>query len=446
MPSASASETSGRLADKISLVLIAVVMAHMVLAAGYAYLTPYRTAGYLFMQGPPHRVPDIGAPDERQHVNYVIHVASGRGFPVLVPGSPDLYETYQAHQPPLYYLLSTAWAATVARGDLTEAGPGVRLRLLNALVGGGTVLGVYFLCLWGFRRAQVAIGAAAIAALLPMFVALCGAVNNDPLLILLCTWTLALCAKTVREGWTSKLAIGIGLLIGLAILTKTTGVALFPALVVTTLITRAQKPWKLVAMALGISVLVALPWWVRNTQLYGDPLAIGAFNEAFVGSPQASAFIERVGAWNYWTRGVGWGTLASFFGVFGYWDIWLPERFYVALALSFFALTIGWVWSATTATWRDAKPVHWINGIFLLMVVVLFIRFNLQYFQAQARYILPALGPIAAGFSIGLLQISGRRWPIAFSVLCLVLLLLNFYVLLVLPTEFAFRINYQPPQ
>ena len=180
--------------------LCLVVLAYLGFAAFYAVKTPYRTPGLLLNQGRA-LVPDIGAPDERQHVNYVTRLLDGQGFPVLVPGSPDLGETYQAHQPPLYYVLAAGFAKVV--------GVGAQLRWLNILIGIGTLLGVFYLAKWGFEDEWLGVVAAMVAGLMPMFVALHAAVGNDPLLFLLCTWTAALCARGVRKGWSVSLALWI---------------------------------------------------------------------------------------------------------------------------------------------------------------------------------------------------------------------------------------------
>ena len=75
----------------------------------FSAATPYRQPGVMrYQRGPdggPAQIPDVGAPDEAAHVAYVDHLLKGKGFPVLVAGSPD----YEAHQPPLYYLAEAGW-------------------------------------------------------------------------------------------------------------------------------------------------------------------------------------------------------------------------------------------------------------------------------------------------------------------------------------------------
>jgi hypothetical protein len=53
-------------------------------------------------------------------------------------------------------------------------------------------------------------------------------------------------------------------------------------------------------------------------------------------------------------------------------------------------------------------------------VALLFISFNLHYFQAQARYLYPALGPIACAFGAGALQLARGRLPMVLGLLLFV--------------------------
>jgi 4-amino-4-deoxy-L-arabinose transferase-like glycosyltransferase len=436
--------------------VLAIVVLHVVLAAGYARVTPYRAAGVVLTQNGAHAL-DIGAPDERQHVNYVARLRAGDGLPVFDPRDPHLYESYQSHQPPLFYALAALYSKAVGADDLVDPGSGFRLRLLNALIGGLGVLGVWYLATWGLRNEAVALGATAIAGFLPMNVALSGAVSNDPLLICLCTWCLACCAKGLRGGWNLKLAAAIGVLAGLALLTKTTAVALLPAAGLSFLLASptdgsgaGSKRIRLFcadraaigrcAVGLGVALVFALPWWIRNQSLYGDPLAIKAFNQAFTGSMQAATMMERLGgAWSYWTHGVGYGTMCSFFGVFGYWDVWLDENVYWAFAACALVLTVAWAVSLRGR--REDRLYHAVCGLFGLLVLGSFVRFNMQYFQAQGRYLLPALGPIAVGLAGGLAFLARKWTTVAALCVAALLFLLNAYILRNLPAEFAIRLS-----
>jgi hypothetical protein len=191
-------------------------------------------------------------------------------------------------------------------------------------------------------------------------------------------------------------------------------------------------------IAIGIGIFVALLWWIRNQSLYGDPLAIKAFNQAFTGSMQASTATDRLGGTlNYWVTGVGFGTMCSFFGVFGYWDVWLDVSTYYALAACCVVLVIASGISLRSR--REQWPFHLLGGLFALLVLASFVRFNMQYFQAQGRYLLPALGPIAIGLASGLAFLARKRVEVVTVCLAVVLFALNVYVLRSLPAEFAAR-------
>jgi len=471
--------------------LIGLIFAHVVLAANYAAVTPYRQAGALLGLGKPQKVKDIGAPDERQHVNYIRHLLDGEGFPVFEPNDKNLYETYQSHQPPAFYVLGAMWCKVLGASNLEEKDAGLRLRALNVILGAGTVAGVFFLAFWGFRNSEVALGAASFAAFLPMFTALSGAVSNDPLLILLCTWVLAVTALCLRDGWRYPRIAVIGVLTGLALLTKTTALALVPVLVLAVFLPQEVDPYyeqeeserpietiekiyrskkkmpalKMMLVAAAIALCMVTPWWVRNQQLYHDPFAITAFNSAFKGSAQKSDIVAGIAAMNpdgsseltYWKDWVGWWTARSFFGVFGYMDIWMNERgtsftgvsqagaapntlYRLLLAVTVLCL-LGWLIALTKDHWKETRPIQIMNAAFFLVVLLLFLRFNMQYFQAQARYLLPALGPIACAVSVGAWQLLGKYQKFAFPAIAILFLGVNVFALQKLPDEFSKRIE-----
>jgi len=472
-------------------ILIGLILAHIVLAANYATTTPYRKVGaVLGWGGPPVLTKDIGAPDERQHVNYVIHLLEGKGFPVLNPNDPNLGETYQSHQPPLFYLLAAGWCKVTDASLLERTDDGIKLRWLNVLIGGGTVAGVFFLGMWGFKNPEVALTAAGVTAFLPMFTALSGAISNDPLLILLCTWVLALTAKCLREAWSWKLVIGIGVLSGLAILTKTTALALAPVLLLAAFLPqekdlpkeqgdasilealndldqmrKPQPAFKMILVAGLIALGISSPWLARNQKHYHDPFAISAFNAAFKGSPQKSTMISMIQAGDpdgsaemtYWQDYIGWWTSRSFFGVFGNMDIWLNERgtsftgvsskgpapntLYRLLLATVVLCVLGWIIAMTKEEWLATRSVQIMNATFCVVVLILFLRFNMQYFQGQARYLYPAIGPIACGIAIGAWQLLGKWQKFALPALAVLFLGVNIYALSQLPNEFSKRIE-----
>jgi len=424
---------------------------HICGAMLFAWMTPFLTPGRVFGQGgPPEGIytVDIGAPDELQHVVQIGRLAAGESYPTFKADDPKLNFTYEALQPPAYYYLAAGWLkvtgaravpafaehvvkneysdseAILKKGtfeelDSTRAqvqSEGIRLRLLSALLGGLTVLGAFAIGLWGTGRLNVALGAAAFAALLPMQLALSGAASNDPLLTTLFTWVLALLIREAREGLCWKRGLLIGFLIGLAFLTKTTALALIPVVGVAMIFCRKTLPLKLFAPGLALALVMGGVWWARNNSLYGDPFAIKIFNEAFTGrNPTAEGFISRIGATAYW-QGVFTIIGHSFIGVFSYMDIYMAEWVYpigkwlfgLLAALGLATLFVPALKVKREENEPSTFPTHLINGVCLIVLLLLFIQFNRGFFQAQARYVMPAVGAIACLLGLGVGYLCDR--------------------------------------
>ncbi|MEJ5169516.1 MAG: DUF2142 domain-containing protein, partial [Fimbriimonadales bacterium] len=317
---------------------------------------------------------------------------------------------------------------------------GFAFRLFNVLIGAAGVWGLFLAGRWLQGREETGLLAAAIGGLLPMGCALSGAVSNDPLLITLCTYSMAFLIRAVSERpgrgdlwWAAALA-------GLAMFTKTSGVALVPALLVGGWMVGRRTGARVATLGpTALALAIVSPWWVRNTLLYGDPLAAGAFQQAFGGAMQASQGIERVGLAGYWAE-VLRGTWCSFVGVFGYWDIWLDATVYGIAALVTAVLAL-----LAVLRWRSERPAALaVAAVFGLVVALLFVRFNMQYFQAQGRYLYPAIAAIAVGLAFGAGRLPGGRWhPLVAGAL---LLALNVSALRSLPAEFKLRIEAQAAQ
>lgn len=247
--------------------------------------------------------------DEVSHHAYVMALLQEARLP-LVAG-PAIGE---AHQPPLYYLLLAGVARLVpdpvysvqANPDFQVDDPATTpnillhpraedwpyrngvlawhlMRLVSVLLGAVTVWATYRLGRLVFPAdAPLALGAAAFVAFLPSFLLVGGVVNNDTLMITLATCTLLYLVEMLqgrgRSAWI------LGLLLGLAALTKLTGFLLWiPAALVLLYLARvpgARRRWIWAgAQAFGIALLVVSPWLVQGWMTYGDPLAWSRFRD-----------------------------------------------------------------------------------------------------------------------------------------------------------------------
>lgn len=399
--------------------LVAIVLLHLVLGSVYWAHTEYGVS-----------------PDERYHGLYVEHLAVDNRLPVFAEHGADDYE---AHQPPLYYLLGVPFFL---------AAGGVGVRLLSLLLGALSVLVVYATIKTLLPdREHISIACAAFVALLPMHIALSSSVANDILMELVFGVALLLITGMIMGARVSSLASGLlGLVLGLGLLTKTTCILLFPGALLAywLMVRRGTLTPGLAVRQVGIVLAVSLTiggWWlVRNTVLYGDPLAVSVFNKAFADTA-APEFFMRIGWTGYLTIVAAW-TFASFWGVFGHMRVFMPTWAYLGLAgVSIVALAAG---VRPVRKLRESSAVRdtlTVYGVTAALVLITFVRFNLTFFQAQGRYLYPAIIPIAL---IGILGVErliterNRKWSAAVvtgGMLLVTLIALFTAVIPVLPYE-----------
>jgi len=181
--------------------------------------------------------------------------------------------SYEALQPPLYYLLATPlwWAADAAGGTLAAI---YAVRLLNAALVALMAPLTFLLARELFPgRTTLAVGATALAATVPGFVLNASQVTNDAAAAVLGAVCLLLAASGLRRGWSLPRAAWLGAAFGVALLTKPTVIALAPALAYAVLWPRAtpgQRLARALASAAAAAVVVA-PWLLLNLAIYHSP-------------------------------------------------------------------------------------------------------------------------------------------------------------------------------
>jgi hypothetical protein len=264
------------------------------------------------------------APDEPAHMEYVRFVVVNQRLPIqcLAPCISEV--DGEGHQPPLAYLLAalvsapfieqTAWVPQAINPQFLWRGGsdpqalvhGSReywpwqgtilawrlMRLASVLLVSATAWLVYRLAL-RISTPATALVAVLLLALTPQTAIIGSTMSNDALLGFLSAAILMLVVDTRRI----RDLLGVGALLGLALLTKQSAILLLPVILIAAL--RLQR-WshRGMAMVLGsvVTVLVAGWWYVRNQMLYGDVFGMQMFSQTFAGTRIDSQLVQRSGA------------------------------------------------------------------------------------------------------------------------------------------------------
>jgi 4-amino-4-deoxy-L-arabinose transferase-like glycosyltransferase len=414
------------------------------------------------------KTPDWQVPDEPAHYNYIRALAQEGRFPVLETGdydqdylgrltsqgfppqlSVDPIE-YEDHQPPLYYLLATPVY-------LAFDGALLPLRLFSVLIGAGVVLLAYAVAATVFaRRPLIQLGTAAFAAFLPQHVAMMAGVNNDSLaelLIGLALWMTVRWIKALEGQRTRGQLAGLGVILGLGLVTKTTVVSVALAVFVALLLAwrhDADRSWlglvRLLALVFGPALLIVIPWWMRNISVYGglDIYGLANHDAVVVGQPRTTDWIRDQGLDRWLERGLTF-TFQSFWGQFGWMGVLMPTWLYRALAVWSGMLVLGFFyWLQEVRNEQSERdeglyPQRNAQLIFLAatvgFVILAYLYYNRTFVQHQGRYLFPALIPIALTGALAtdgllrFLRVPNRLRPVAFAAPYLAMVALDLYAL-----------------
>ncbi|MCL6431484.1 MAG: glycosyltransferase family 39 protein [Anaerolineae bacterium] len=311
------------------------------------------------------------SPDETWHMAIVRYIRRYRALPPMVVSArietaSDLAGFYGYHEPPLYYapplyyslaaLLAAPFSPMEDLPDLIvpspcwERGWGLvpgtspenknffahrfgeeasssTVRVLYVLRGLSLLLGVAtLLALWRAarllwpERPWLCVGALAIAALTPQFIATSSGVTNDSLTNLLFALAFAAGIAARRSG-SGRGWLALGGLAGLAMLTKQSGLMLLPLGML--MAAWREGNWRLrlrdALLFLGAALATGGWWYGRNAVLYGEPSGL-ATHLVHVRLPR---FPNVVAVLDSFYAQFGWGVIRVHGAV--YW----AERFIV---------------------------------------------------------------------------------------------------------------------
>lgn len=437
-------------------------------------------------------VPLGETPDELAHYRYVRHIdATGR--PPLTPEERQA-AGYKGHEPPLYYLLlhrATAWVGIARHPMLKIIDPDLEprhslgdetlvwnavlhtadesfpwrgtslawhlMRLVSIPLGMVTILGVYRAGrLLAPTRPTLAILAAGLTAFTPQFVYLSGAVNNDTLAIPLSVLTLTTLVAMTRQGtggdlrWRRFLALGV--LAGLARVTKFHTVVLLPVIVLALgLIAWRQRAWGRCllggALVLGVIVCVSAPWIVAVQP--DDPADARGLLATLLGLSDtkhaqdlAAGRGEAGGLAAVATLVLGplrldplrwaWTLFRSYWALFGQMTVMVSPPIYLALAAIVALAAVG---VARQGLLRRRLPV---GGVILALGALAYLGVEWVFYglmrrlpdTAQGRHLFPALPAWSLSLALGLLAwVPARHARRATGGLLLALVVLVAYLL-----------------
>ncbi len=377
------------------------------------------------------RTPAWQAPDEPAHYNYIAQIAHQGCCPVIEQGdwdqayldrlkgeafAPALLTDlpsvqYEDHQPPLYYLLLTP-VYLLTNGSL------IALRLASAGFGLIYVVCAYIAArLWRPARPQIALMAAALVAFLPQYLGIVASVNNDALAWALTGLTLVASLRYLQQTDESaglRPAAGLGLLVGLGLLTKASTLFLIGVVPLALFLRwwRSRTPvghFVSEVVVFGVvALMLAALWWLRNLGVYGFPdfLGLAAHDRVVIGQLRTETLITQVGVSEYLRRALT-TTFNSVFGQLGWMALPLPEWAYAIIGLLLLLSAAGWIANllrrsdASTTTQLVRQQMSIVLAITGLLAILQYLYYNTEFVQFQGRYLFTGLIPFALSVVLG---------------------------------------------
>ena len=434
--------------------LIGLILLYLASAYGFAVVTPYGEA-----------------PDEYAHLLYIEHIVNYGRVPDIAPNP----YTYESFQPPLYYI---AGAFVVAAGrTLTgnnmsaplappvsvrpEGRPGIDLAVLfhppedrwpltvyvlrgySMLLGLGLVLLTYatarLIVPWP-APATVPLLSTAFAALIPQANFIRASVSSENLADLMGALIVWLLVLYLMRPQSEMRVFWVGVALGLALLTKTSLIPMtVPVIWVMWVRSEGVRRFLRDLAILLVGVALMAGWffiyrWIE----YGDPLGYAA----------TRAMITPDGQFSLWQlfwfeepfRSMLW---KSFWGVFGWQQVFMPEWFYASFAVAAILAVAGGVYLLVRgALARSQQLSVAVVLITLLLVYAFIVQASTVWVAWQGREMYPALSSVCLLLGLGLgglvlgrgavQSIPVKRWRFLLSqgvvaVVCFGLLALNIY-------------------
>ncbi len=385
--------------------LVAIVAGFLVLASSYSV-----------------QVPVYEAPDETAHAQYA-------NFLVTHAQLPDIPQSYEGWQPPLYYAVGGLALKMLGLDSLpslaVNPNRGIEpnflihtsaesfpysdsvlsvhvLRWISALFGAATLVVIYFTALMLFpKRKLLAFSAAATAGLVPQFAFMSGSVDNDIPAVFFGSLVIYFGLRLLKEG---SLACGLGAALALSLggLTKTTALwaGVIPLLAIFLSPTSWPRRGQLLSLVTALPLATAGLFQLRNYLVWGAVLP----GEVLAGS-------RPLDLWDPAYRRVFLGLLRESYWYMGGWmSVRLSPIIHDALnvisVLALGGVIVAFVSNQLSAFQRQGLLLLGLLCVVALLCIVYFsVRMD---FQPQGRYLFVAQPGFAILFTLGLGALFSR--------------------------------------
>jgi hypothetical protein len=374
------------------------------------------------------------APDEADHFAYIRYISENRDL----PEGPRIT---QGKHPPLYHAAVAALTAGIEQDTsflrsnpaafpsdpdaspnffihtTLEAFPwrGAALamhlgRFLSIVLGAVTLWATWRIGVETFPNSpEIGLLAAAFLAALPAYLFISASINNDNAAGTFGALVLLLNIQMARRGLSLFRTVLLGILLGFGLLSKVGTLALWPLVALAAAAAiwpeRAEgRAWSkagaYVLLAWLIAVIIASPWLMRNTLLYGDPLGwklVDATIDMRDGPVDGAVLLWLFqGLFEYF-----WGR----FGAIG--QIRMPEWFYVFAAVTGFALLAGAIFYVLKNHKQQSRFLILLLALAPMLVLASIVRYTaIALGTDQARLMWPAIGTVAVWVGIGVAGLS----------------------------------------
>ncbi len=373
--------------------------------------------------------PTFYAPDEVAHFNYIQHLGEQGAFPVMHSSAGNPVDETECHQPPLYYLAMAPLFRAAQALLPDQHATVIFLRLFSVLL---WLLNVWLGGIW-LSRLQIKdrfirVFVMAVICLLPTYTFTSAAINNDNLLLPLGTGLFCLMAGRRQS---LKYSLGLGLLLGLALLTKHSAVVFVPVIAWLTVGDYLRQRvgwtsgWLHLGIIFGLAGLMYLPWGVRNWQTYGTlhpellSLAPAATPSAqpVSGSITPKLPVAEQRVWPSMAYGMASSVhnlVKTFWAVSGVSNnVGYPFPL-AGMALLLLAGSLPFITPKPEPPFADLmaaahKPLMAVWLVAIGINIVLALRFGYMFGMGQGRHLFPVLYPIALLLAGGLRRLPAKN-------------------------------------